>query len=187
MNIDEIDKMILTLLARNPHLSQAEIAKEVNLTQPSVAARIEKLKTKRILKTQIGINPLELGLFIAKVDVSTTNSTLILEMFKHCPYFINGYRVSGKYNLCLFFISENVKAIEALVDYHLRSLESVKEITFNLIIDAQKNFIVPVKFMHEDIDNSPCSDKNICTDCQYFVAKKCLGCPTSGINKGWES
>ena len=111
LNINNKDKMILTLLARNPYLSQVDIVNEIGLTQSSVAVRIEKLKKNQIIETQIGINPLNMGLIIGKVDISTNNPSLILEMFKHCPFFINGFTVSGKDNLCLFFVSENTGII----------------------------------------------------------------------------
>lgn len=187
MNIDDKDKMILTLLARNPHLSQGEIANEIELSQPSVASRIEKLKQKQIIETQIGINPLKNGLSIAKVDITTNDPSSILDMFMYCPYFINGYTVSGRYNLCLFFISENVEAIEALVNHHIRTLDSVNNITFNLVTGAQKKFIVPVKFVHENCDIPPCSDRDVCSECKNFIIEKCLGCPATGMNKGWKS
>lgn len=181
MQIDTKDKMILSLLARNPHLPQSEIANGIGLSQPSVAVRIDKLKKSQIMQTQIGINPMELGLIIAKVDVTTDDPTYIFDMFTHCPYFINGYTVSGEYNLCLFFISDNVKALEALVNCHIRSSAKVKHVDFNLITDAKKNFIVPVKFFDENIDSPPCGVNNLCDDCRYHLLNSCMGCPATSV------
>jgi len=43
---------------------------------------------------------------MAKVDVIANNTSSILDIFKDCPYFLNGLIVSGKHNLCLFFVGE---------------------------------------------------------------------------------
>jgi len=42
--IDSKDREIITLLIENPEISQKEIAERINLTQPSVAMRLKKLK-----------------------------------------------------------------------------------------------------------------------------------------------
>lgn len=187
LNIDNKDKKILTLLAKNPHMSQGEIANEIGLSQSSVASRIEKLKQRDMIETQIGINPLKNGLSIAKVDITTNDPSLILDKFLHCPYFINGYTVSGKYNLCLFFISEKIEAIEALVNHHIRSIESVTDITFNIVTGAKKKFIVPIKFVSENCSIPPCANQDICKDCNDHIVGKCLGCPATDMNKRWLS
>ena len=46
MKIDQKDRIIISLFAENPNISQDEIAKKINLSQPSVAIRIKKLKEK---------------------------------------------------------------------------------------------------------------------------------------------
>ena len=181
MQIDSKDKMILSLLARDPHLSQGEIAKKVGLAQPSVAVRIEKLKRNHIMQTQIGINPLKVGLTIAKVDISTNDPASFLEMFVHCPHFINGYTVSGNYNVCLFFISDNFKALESLVNCHIRSSEAVKYVSFNLITDAKKNFIVPIKFINKTNDGPQCGTEKICIGCKNFIAENCMKLEDEGM------
>jgi len=181
MNIDRKDKMILTLLARNPQISQNEIADEVGLSQSSVAVRIEKLKNMQIIQTQIGINPLKMRLIIAKVDISTNAPSLLLDMFMNCPHFINGYVVSGKYNICLFFIGDNVRALEAMVNDHIRSSKSVKEVTFNLITDAKKNFIVPIQFVDVKYQVSQCGSEKICIGCRSFIAENCKARSANGV------
>jgi len=187
MKIDHKDKIIISNYALDPYVSQEDIARDIGISQPSVAVRIRKLKETGAIETQTGINPLKMGLYLAKVDITTDQSTTILDLFKDCPYFANGFTVSGKYNLCLFLISENIEALEALVNYHIRSLEYVKDLTFNIIMDAKKDFIVPIRLIHGCSDVPPCGDESICDNCPYFKAEKCLGCPATGANKGWLS
>ena len=46
MKLDAKDRMIVTLYANNPDISQDEIAKKIKLSQPSVAIRIRQPNSK---------------------------------------------------------------------------------------------------------------------------------------------
>ena len=185
MKIDAKDRIIITMLAKNPNASQEEIAKEVKLSQPSVAIRIRKLRGSGVLESQIGINPLKIGMYLAKVDVSSTNPSEILRMFKDCPYFANGFTISGKSNLCLLFFSESVATLEAIVNGHIRSNFLVTDVDFNIVITAEKPYIVPTVLSPEHSDLAPCGMLSNCRDCRAFKDTKCMGCPATGQYQGW--
>jgi len=185
MKIDEKDRIIITMFGDNPEVSQEEIAKKIGLSQPSVAVRIRKLKESGALESETGINPLKIGLYLAKVDVSSNNPSSILKMFKNCPYFANGFTVSGKHNLCMFFFSESVATLEAIVNGHLRSNDSVTDVDFNIVITSEKPFVVPTVLTPNHADRPPCGVLSQCKDCPSFKEKKCMGCPTTGQYQGW--
>jgi len=185
MKIDDKDRTIITMYARDPGASQEEIAKKVKLSQPSVAVRVRKLRGAGALETQTGINPLKVGLYLAKVDVSSTKPAEILGMFRDCPYFANGFTVSGKHNLCLLFFSESVATLESIVNGHIRSNESVTDVDFNIVITAEKPYVVPTVLSPEHTDNPPCGLMRQCRNCQSFKDKKCMGCPATGQYQGW--
>ncbi|HOO04786.1 MAG TPA: winged helix-turn-helix transcriptional regulator, partial [Methanomassiliicoccales archaeon] len=94
MRLDAKDRIIISMYAEDPDVSQESIAKRVGLSQPSVAARIAKLKEGGALASQFGIDPLRMGLYLAKVDISSTRPDEILGMFRGCPYFANGFTIS---------------------------------------------------------------------------------------------
>jgi DNA-binding Lrp family transcriptional regulator len=184
MKLDEKDRTIITMYASDPDVSQESIAKAVKLSQPSVAARIAKLRQSGALERQFGINPLRLGLYLAKVDVSSTKPEEILRMFQGCPYFANGFTVSGKSNLCLLFFSESVATLEAIVNGHIRSNPSVSDVDFNIIITAEKELVVPVILKPKRSKDPPCGMRGNCKECQSFKAGKCMGCPVTGQYQG---
>lgn len=82
---------------------------------------MHKLKQKGALAHVVGMNLKKVDLYMAKVDVIANNTSSVLDIFKDCPYFLNGLIVSGKHNLCLFFVGEDIATLEAIVDGHLRS------------------------------------------------------------------
>jgi DNA-binding Lrp family transcriptional regulator len=185
MKLDDKDRQIVTLVAIDPDISQEEIASQIGLSQPSVAMRVRKLKDAGALEKQIGISPFKMDLYVAKVDVSTNNTAKILDMFKGCPYFANGFTVSGRNNLSLFFLSEKISTLEAIVNNHIRSHDSVKDVDFNIVIGSEKDFVVPTVLTPELSELPPCGLKIRCKDCQSFHDKRCTGCPATGEYQGW--
>ncbi len=185
MKLDEKDRIIISMYAKNPNASQEEIAREIKLSQPSVAMRIKKLKDSGAIETQTGINPLKMGLYMAKVDISSNDPLEILRMFKDCPYFANGISTSGKHNLCLLFVSENIATLEAIINGHLRPNKSVTDVDFNIVISAEKDLVFPTILTPEKSEAPPCGVLLQCRDCPSFIEKKCMGCPATGQYQGW--
>jgi len=178
MKLDDKDKAIITMFAEDPYASQENIGKRISLSQPSVAARIAKLKESGALAMQQGINPMKMGLYLAKVDISSTRPDEILSMFRNCPYFANGFTISGKSNLCLIFHSESITTLESIVNGHIRPNSSVTDVDFNIVITTVRDFIVPSVMVFEHSDHPPCRD------CPSFKAFKCMGCPVTGQYQG---
>ncbi|MCD1295004.1 AsnC family transcriptional regulator [Methanocella sp. CWC-04] len=182
IDLDDKDRKIIALFKNDPDISQIDIAEKVGLSQPSVGARVSKLKQSGILSTVIGMNFKKVGLSLAKVDITTKNSIDIINMFKECPYFLNGFIVSGQSNLCLFLIAENISTIEAIVDRHIRSDPSVMNVELGIVIAPVTDMVMPVKMHYEKSDSSPCGID--CASCQYFACDRCLGCPITDNYKG---
>lgn len=182
ISLDEKDKKIIALYEKDPEIAQVDIAEQVGLSQPSVGARINKLRQSGILSTAIGMNFKQVGLNLAKVEVNTKNSIEIINQFKNCPYFLNGLIVSGQENLCLFFIAEDISTIEAIVDGHLRSNPSVMSVDLGIIISPINDMILPVKMGVDRSQDTPCGA--ICSTCQYYVNDRCMGCPMTKDYKG---
>ncbi len=120
LDLDKRDREMLSLLEQNPEMSQNEMAEKLKISQPSVSARVHKLKQKGALSHVVGMNLKKVNLYMAKVDVMAKNTSSVLDIFKECPYFLNGLIVSGEYNLCLFFVGEESCADKANGDNDTR-------------------------------------------------------------------
>src|SRR5512137_2209429 len=90
LGLDDRDNTILSLVQNDPLVSQEAIAQKIKLSQPSVGARIRKLREKGILYTVNGVNFKVADLVLGKIDIITTDTLSILNGFKDCPFFING-------------------------------------------------------------------------------------------------
>jgi DNA-binding Lrp family transcriptional regulator len=180
--LDEKDKKILTLLYDNQNVSQEEIAQKIKLSQPSVAIRLKKLKEKGIIDQIIGVNLNKLGIYVAMVFVRTTNTTKILNMFRNCPFFLNGFVISGEKNLMLLFAGEDLASLESIIDERLRPDEDVQSADFNIIISSIKDFVMPVKIVERPLNKPPCGVDY--KECQAFHENRCFGCPATNRYKG---
>ncbi|MFW5746919.1 MAG: Lrp/AsnC family transcriptional regulator, partial [Nanoarchaeota archaeon] len=144
LNLDDRDNTILSLLQKNPAMSQKEIAEKIRLSQPSVGARIRKLEQKGILQTNTGVNFRVIDLKMAKVDVSATDTTAVIREFQDCPFFLNALILSGRFNVCLLFMATDLKRLEGIVNHHLRGNPLIKDIEMNVVISTARDLILPL-------------------------------------------
>lgn len=184
LDLDKRDRELLSLLEKNPEMSQNDMAEQLKISQPSVSSRIHKLKQKGALSHIVGMNLKKVNLYMAKVDVIANNTSSVLDIFKDCPYFLNGLIVSGKHNLCLFFVGEDIATLEAIVDGHLRSNPIVRSAEVSIVIAPTKDLILPVKMNFNLSDNPPCGYARNCNECPHHISNRCLGCPVTKSYSG---
>ncbi|MDG6220847.1 MAG: Lrp/AsnC family transcriptional regulator [Candidatus Thermoplasmatota archaeon] len=184
-DFDQKDRMILAMYSKDPHISQELMAQEIGLKQPSVAARIRKLKHAGALEHQAGMEPFKIGLQMAKIDITTTNPSKVLELFQNCPYFMNGLVVSGKSNLVLFFVARRISTLESIVNGHLRRMPEITSVEFNIVISTAKTMIMPVQFPPQHGAKTPCGIDAICKDCDSHANGRCEGCPIATRDEDW--
>lgn len=180
--IDDVDKNILHLLYQNPEISQIELSKHLKISQPAVSARINKLKEKGALTYLIGTNVKKARLFLAKVDVATNDVQHVLDSLDMCPLYFNAFLSSGKYNLTILMIAENIRSLMSCVDSHVRTNQLIKDMEFSLIVTPVKDFIVPIKPNLDKKKITPCGKE--CDNCTFYLNDRCLGCPASIHYKG---
>jgi DNA-binding Lrp family transcriptional regulator len=180
--IDEVDKRILSLLSQDPEISQSEISKRLGVSQPAVSARIYKLKEKGVLAHLIGVDIKKTQLFLAKIEVVTTNIESFLDFLNKCPIYFNSFLTSGRYQLTVFLIGENIRSLISCLDYHYRQKPFIEEMEFDIEVTPARDFIVPIKPVLDKKKITPCEID--CGDCPLYINDRCLGCPASIHYKG---
>jgi DNA-binding Lrp family transcriptional regulator len=182
IKLDEKDRKIISLIHDNQDISQEELASIIHLSQPSIAMRIKKLRDKGIVDQIIGVNLNKVGIYVAMVMIRTTNTTKILNTFRNCPFFLNGFVVSGEKNLMILLCGEDLASLESIIDERLRPDEDVQSADFNIIISSIKDFVMPVKMIEKPLKNPPCGIDY--KECQAYKENRCYGCPSTSRYKG---
>jgi DNA-binding Lrp family transcriptional regulator len=163
--LDMINKKIISLLEGDTFLSQTEIAKKLGLSQSSIALRLDKLRKSGILSETVGIRLEGSGLEMCRVDLACSDAQFVIQWAKSCPLFVNGSSSVGGRNVSLYFISEDVRMFQNIVDEHVRRLEGVSDVHFFPIVTWATDYIVPVKLDVQKSIEPPCHLNPYCPRC----------------------
>jgi len=169
LKLDDIDRQIITLVQEDPNLTHTQIAERINRSQPTVGMRIKKLEKSGILQFQPGINFKKVELFLATVELNSSNPEEIMEMATYCPFMLNAFRLSGEHNICILLASSKLDKLDAIVNYHFRKNPEVLSVSMEIVTDIAKDFILPIDFdseHHEPNEEVGCGEK-----CKYKLAK----------------
>jgi len=169
LKLDDIDRQIITLVQEDPNLTHTQIAERINRSQPTVGMRIKKLEKSGILQFQPGINFKKVDLFLATVEINSSNPEEIMEMARCCPFMLNAFRLSGEHNICILLASSKLDKLDAIVNYHFRKNPEISSVSLEVVTDIAKDFILPIDFdseHHEPNEEVGCGEK-----CKYKLAK----------------
>ncbi|MGW6282587.1 Lrp/AsnC family transcriptional regulator [Kribbella sp. NPDC055071] len=118
--LDEIDRLILTILQEDGRMSGADIGRRVNLSQPAVSARIQRLERAGVIKGYTAlIDPTLVGLNIhAIVRLRTTQPRIpeALELFDKLDEVTATFRLTGEDCFLLDVHARDAAALEQVVD-----------------------------------------------------------------------
>lgn len=168
LSIDEKDVKIISTFMQNPEVSQTELAEKLKISQPSVNARIHKLKNRGILAFASGIEFNRAKLYLATVHFTAANADEVLDKLKHCPHFINGFVMSGKHNVCIMVAAHALKKIETIINTHLRNNNEVSDISMSVVISSAKPFVFQMDIIGANSES--CKDVNSC-NCEHIKKK----------------
>jgi Lrp/AsnC family transcriptional regulator, leucine-responsive regulatory protein len=163
LNIDDKDAMIIQLYMDDPDVSQKVIADKLKLSQPSVFVRVQKLKTKGLIYTRTGINFSKTKLFMARIDLTSKDPNGLLNEVKKCPYFVNGFIVSGENNVSVMLAHESLQKIDEIVNKHMRSKDNVSNVKLNIIVSTAKDYLFQMNLNLNEDKN--CLNNENCDDC----------------------
>ena len=103
--LDNIDKMIITMLQENARMSLKEIAQKVYLSSPAVSARIDTLVQNGYIEGfHARINPIKLGYHIKafiNLEVSPIDKKDIYPYINSCKNVVECNCVTGDYSMLL--------------------------------------------------------------------------------------
>jgi Lrp/AsnC family leucine-responsive transcriptional regulator len=184
--MDFTDRRIVDLMRTNPDITQASIAHELGLSQPSVAARINHLKGSGVLVSRVGLNLHELGMVVGDVTLSVQAPHELLSSFAGCPCFVGGCTTSGEQNALLIFAAEDISSLQGIIDQHVREYPRVVNVRFK-VLNGLDSFGYCPALCPERKELAPCGAR--CSQCSQYKAGDCYGCPATFDYRGsfWNS
>ena len=170
LKLDKIDLKLISLVQEDPNLTHTKIAEIVNRSQPTVGARLKKLKNKGILQIQAGLNFKKLDIHLAFVYLYAKNPKEIMKMVKQCPFMLNAFRTSGKNNIIILLANKKIKKIDKIVNYHFRTNSQIQEVAIEIITDITKDLVLPIIVDSEILE--PILEDGCEANCKYCKLNK---------------
>ena len=120
--MDNTDKTIIAILARDGNASHSEIAKACAVTRQTVASRIRRMEKAGIIKNYRAVIDMEkIGLksfFILFLKLDVTDQATItdfIETLKEDPHVIMDVSVTGEWDAMLLLSFEDVREYESYI------------------------------------------------------------------------
>ena len=117
--LDNIDKMIITMLQENARMSLKEIAQKVYLSSPAVSARIDTLVQNGYIQGfHARINPIKLGYHIKafiNLEVAPVQKPEFYPFIKTCPNVVECNCVTGNYSMLLKVVFPSTMELDTFI------------------------------------------------------------------------
>ena len=150
LSLDEIDKKIVQVVQKNPQITHTKIARFVKRSQPTVGMRIKRLKENGALTYKAGFDLNKVELYFAIVQIQTNEPDHVYEIANKCPQMIQAFKLCGINNLLIIIAADTMEDLEKIVNHHFRAKEYVQNISFQIITDFLKDFVIPLDFNQEE-------------------------------------
>jgi Lrp/AsnC family transcriptional regulator, leucine-responsive regulatory protein len=144
-HLDEVDIQILSLLQGDGRMTNADLAKHVNLSPPSVLQRVRTLEKLGLIRGYFALLDSErLGLRItalAMISLSLHQEQPIERFRKEIqaiPEVLECYHVSGEFDFLLKIVVKDIRAYEQLVREKLSKIKGIGQIRTSFVLATPK-------------------------------------------------
>lgn len=143
--MDELDCTILEILQTDGRISHAELARQINLSQPAVYNRIKRLEKRGYIQGYVALLDHErLGYdLMCFVQVSIQahaheNVQQFYQAIENLPEVLECYHITGDHDYLLKVLIRNRKDMERFVIDRLTTLPGVDRIKTSLVLREVK-------------------------------------------------
>lgn len=149
-SLDEVDLQLLKLLQADGRITNADLAKKVGLSPPSVLQRVRAMEKAGIVRGYSAIlDPDRLGYKImALVQISLSlHQDMPIERFRRqireIEEVVECYHVSGDYDFLLKVVVRDMRAYEALIREKISRIRGIRQINSSFILGVPKQGSAP--------------------------------------------
>ena len=144
--IDEIDVQLLNLLQADGRITNADLAKAVGLSAPSVLQRVRNLESSGIIRSYTALLDAErLGY---RLTALTTVSLALheaqpVERFRKAvqeiPEIVETYHVTGEFDFLLKILVRDMRHYEALLRDKILKIRGISQIKTSFVLGTTKH------------------------------------------------
>lgn len=145
MELDRIDRMILSLLQQDSTLSLNDLAEAVNLTTTPCWKRLKKLEESGVIAQRVALlDPEKLDLsFTAFVLIKTSDHSH--EWYSHFvvtvseyPEVMEFYRMAGEYDYMMKVLVKDMKCFDQFYKKLVNGVKGINDVTSTFAMESLK-------------------------------------------------
>lgn len=147
--LDETDIRILNILQRDGRITNADLAKEVGLSAPSVLQRVRQLEHSGFIRGYTALlNAEKIGkrvLIWAQVSLALHQDQPIerfIKAIRQIPEVMECYHVSGEYDFLIKVLVDDIRTYEVVVREKLMNIKGIGKLTSSFVLGTNKHTTV---------------------------------------------
>jgi DNA-binding Lrp family transcriptional regulator len=152
MNVDDIDRQILEELQKNARISNAELARRVNLSPPATHARVKRLEENSYIDQHVTlVNRVNVGydlLCFVRVSLQLHDTDQVKGFHKaigNMAEVLECHHVTGDHDYLLKIVAQNTSDLENFLVNRLTPIPGVAKIHTSLVLREVKNStLIPI-------------------------------------------
>lgn len=145
LQLDDIDRAILRILQSDGRISNADLARQVNLSAPAVHARIKRLERRGLIRDYVALLDREAAgydmLCLINIRMELHNREYVQRLpatVQNMPEVLECYHVTGEYDYQLKVVLRNRKDLQRFVVEQLSTVPGIAHIRTSLVLSEIK-------------------------------------------------
>ena len=151
--LNDLDKRILDELQQDARISNAELARRVNLSPPATHARVKRLEDNHYIQRYVALLDRQSAdydmLCFVRVSLQLHDLDQVTgfhEVIREMPEVLECHHVTGDYDYLLKVVAHNTEDLENFLINRLTPIRGVAQIHTSLVLREVKNStILPLK------------------------------------------
>ncbi len=126
MDIDVVDKKIISLLRENSRMRNVEIARKVSLTEGAVRNRIEKMFRSGVIRSftiEVGADG---GIFAIVMLKAKGETKKMMREVSSLKIYRDAFEISGEFDGCVILEADSLVALDRKID-NIRKCSNVAD------------------------------------------------------------
>ncbi len=148
LELDEVDRTILTNLREDSRMSLQEISRKSGISDATIQFRLKRMKANgAIERFTISANPAATGYVVTAIILVQTDGDRhdqTLMDLARIPEITEVYGILGEYDLFLKVWSRGLEELKTIINDRIRSVEGVKNLLEIVVMDRAKEESPPV-------------------------------------------
>lgn len=144
--LDDVDRKLLNYLQENARISNAELARRIELSPPGMQKRVRKLEDAGIIDQYVTIlNPEKVGydmICFVQITLVRHKSEFLknfMEVLQEIPEVLEAYHITGEYDYLLKVVIRNRKHLEEFILETLSPLPGMDKVRTSMVLNKIKS------------------------------------------------